>query len=71
MNSYQVEKDDFCSRLSSLSNAELFDNALLVAMKRTVQIVLENGKSSDIAHVKDKKNDSVEVQKRFVSKVCR
>ena len=45
----EKEKDDFFQKLSELRREELFDPSVISAMKRTLNIVLENGlKSSSI-----------------------
>jgi hypothetical protein len=41
----KAEKDDFCSKLSSLSDQELYDASVTTGMKRTLQIILQEGES--------------------------
>jgi hypothetical protein len=43
----QAEKKDFCEKLSALSQQELFDPSVIAGMKRTLQIILENGEAHE------------------------
>jgi hypothetical protein len=43
----QAEKKDFCEKLSALSQQELFDPSVIAGMKRTLEIILENGEAHE------------------------